>query len=75
METILAQGKQSMQIVNHDYTVDELAKVCRVGPNTVRRWIASGKVAAIRLPGGFYRIPADEVRRLRTLTGLGTRGV
>ena len=43
----------------------ELAELFRVHVSTVRRWIASGRVSAFRLPGGTYRIPADEVSRLR----------
>ena len=52
-------------LTNGDYTVEELARLCLVHAATVRRWIASGRVAAIRLPGGYYRIPAGEVQRLR----------
>ena len=48
------------------YTVEEVAELCRVHEATVRRWIAQKHLMAIRLPGGYYRVPADEVdRRLR----------
>ena len=51
-------------MVEQDYTVEELAEVCRVHVVTVRRWIAEGRIRAIRLPGS-YRIPKVEVDRLR----------
>ncbi len=33
---------------------------------TIRRWIRSGKVRALKTPGGQWRIPESEVRRLAT---------
>ncbi|MDP9222683.1 MAG: helix-turn-helix domain-containing protein [Actinomycetota bacterium] len=33
-------------------TVTEVAELCRVDDATVRRWITTGKLAAIKLPGG-----------------------
>ena len=50
---------------NKVYTAEELARLCRVHVSTVRRWISTGKVAAIRLPGGYYRIESSEVDRIR----------
>jgi len=43
-----------------DYKAEELAILCRVHVSTVRRWISNGSLSAIRLPGGYYRIPAEE---------------
>lgn len=51
--------------MTEDYTPEEVAELCRVHVSTVRRWIAQGQVEAIRLPGGTYRIRAEEVSRLR----------
>lgn len=51
-----------------DFTAEEFAYLCRVHVSTVRRWIALGRVNAIRLPGGRYRIPSFEVERLRQPT-------
>jgi excisionase family DNA binding protein len=42
------------------YTVDQVAELCQVKPAAVRKWIKAGKIAAIRLPGGQYRIPRDQ---------------
>jgi excisionase family DNA binding protein len=48
-----------------NYTVEEVATLFRVHISTVRRWINLGRVQAIRLPGGVYRIPKAAVDRLR----------
>ncbi len=52
-------------LVKQDLTAEELAQIFRVHISTVWRWIRLGQVRAIRLPGGNYRIPQDEVERLR----------
>jgi len=44
--------------------VSEVAKRLRVAESTVRGWIARGDVRAVRLPGGVYRIPEEELERL-----------
>lgn len=42
------------------HTPGEVAKLCRVDAATVRRWIATGRLPATRLPGGTWRVhPAD----------------
>ena len=51
--------------MTQDFTPEEVAELCRVHVSTVRRWIALRQLRAIRLPGGTYRIPAEEVSRLR----------
>jgi len=45
-------------------TVSEAAKLLRVSPLTVRRYIYSGKLRAVKTPGGRNRIPLSEVERL-----------
>ena len=37
-------------------TVPNVAEYCLVTPITVRRWIRDGKLSAMRLPSGHYRI-------------------
>lgn len=32
--------------------------------NTVKNWVRAGKIKAVRLPSGHYRIPAGELDRL-----------
>jgi excisionase family DNA binding protein len=41
-------------------TVDEAATQLRVHPETIRRMIKRGELAAVRA-GSVYRIPADEL--------------
>ena len=52
-----------------DLLVEEFAAIFRVHTCTVRRWIAQEQINAMRLPGGQYRIPAEEVKRLRQPKG------
>ena len=50
-------------------TVQEVAERLRSSPETVRRWIRSGKLRAVR-PGGSklgYRVPESELRRFTAL--------
>lgn len=52
-----------------DFTVDEVAKLVRMHPQTVRRWIKRGELRAFRSPakprGGRLRIAASELARFR----------
>ena len=43
------------------YTVNETAQIYKVHPRTVRRWIASGTIPALKI-GREYRIPSDQLR-------------
>jgi len=38
------------------YTTGEIASLCHVTINAVKKWIASGKLKAFRTPGGHYRV-------------------
>jgi excisionase family DNA binding protein len=40
-----------------------------VSASTLRRWVESGRIRALRTPGGHRRFPASEIRRLSTLPG------
>ena len=52
-------------MTNTYYTVPEVAGILKIHPVTLLRWIAAGKVAAIKLPGGKeYRITAAELERI-----------
>lgn len=42
-------------------TVTEVAAELRVNPETVRRWIKTGRLAGIVTPGGTYRVPRHAV--------------
>ena len=45
-------------------TPGEVAALFRVDPKTVTRWVAAGKLSAIRTPGGHRRFREAEVRAL-----------
>lgn len=42
-------------------TVNSIANYCMVSPATVRRWIKDGKLHAIRLPGGHFRVTVQDL--------------
>ena len=46
------------------YTAKEVAEMLRVHQSTVTYWVRTGKVKAIRTPGGRIRIPREEVERI-----------
>jgi excisionase family DNA binding protein len=43
--------------------VKDVANQCMVSRTTVRRWIKSGELPAIRLPSGHYRINLRDFKR------------
>jgi len=51
----------------------EACRLLGVSYVTLRRWIKEGKIRAIQTPGGKYRIPESEVKRL--LSGVETREI
>jgi len=42
--------------------IKDIASYCMVSKTTVRRWVESGKLQAIRLPSGHYRINRVDYR-------------
>ena len=42
----------------------DAAKLLGVSYQTVKQWIYKKKIRSVRTPGGHYRIPASEIRRL-----------
>lgn len=42
------------------FTTGEIAALCHVTINAVKKWIASGKLCAFRTPGGHYRINRED---------------
>lgn len=52
----------------HLWTVAEVSSKLRVTPQTVQRWLLSGRVAGYKLAHGRvgWRIPQSEVERLLT---------
>ena len=43
-------------------TVNDVAEYCLTSNITVRRWIRDGKIRAIKLPGGHYRVSIEDFR-------------
>ncbi len=54
-------------------TVKGIANYCLVSECTVRRWIKDGKISALRLPSGQYRITALDFRAFLTRYGMPIR--
>jgi excisionase family DNA binding protein len=45
-------------------TPGEVAKILRVSPDTITRWIRLGQLRAAKLPSGTYRIARKDVEKL-----------
>ncbi len=48
--------KRKTRYKENHLTVTDIAGYCLVRSITVRRWIKDGKLSAIKLPSGHYRI-------------------
>ena len=46
------------------FSTGEAGKLLGVSYVTVARWIRAGKLRAIKLPSGHYRVPESEIKRL-----------
>lgn len=56
-------GTKKLKIASRmSVTVNGIANYCLVSESTVRRWIKDGKLSALRLPSGQYRITAADFR-------------
>ncbi len=50
-------------LFEHDFvTIKSISCYCMVSPCTVRRWIKDGKLNAIRLPGGHFRVTTQDFK-------------
>jgi excisionase family DNA binding protein len=43
------------------YTIEEVANLLKVNPESVRRWVRSKKLPAIKLGGKYIRIEASDL--------------
>jgi excisionase family DNA binding protein len=48
----------------HYFTRAEVAELFEVAPNTVSRWVRTGKLPCVRTPGGRRRYPIGPILRL-----------
>jgi len=48
-------------------TTGEAAEILCVTPDAVRKWVQFGKLAAVRTPGGHYRIPRSVIEMIRAM--------
>lgn len=46
------------------YTTGEAARILGISFRTIKRWIYSGKINAVKTAGGHYRIPKETIDRL-----------
>ena len=46
------------------FTRAEVAELFEVSPNTVSRWVRSGKIPSVLTPGGRHRYPVEAITRL-----------
>lgn len=56
----------AVHIVSELATPAEAAAELRVSVGCVKRWLRDGQLCGVRTPGGHWRVPLDELRRLRT---------
>jgi excisionase family DNA binding protein len=52
------------QITKKFLSTGQAASLCSVTPDTVLKWIKSGRLPAQRTPGGHYRVPRDRLTEL-----------
>ncbi|HPT66014.1 MAG TPA: helix-turn-helix domain-containing protein [Candidatus Woesebacteria bacterium] len=43
------------------YTIEEVAEILKVNPESVRRWVRAKKIPAIKLGGKYIRISATDL--------------
>lgn len=55
------------------FSTGEVARICRVSPPTVIKWVDEGRLEGYRIPGSTARrIPVESLRRFLTAYGLTT---
>lgn len=64
------QRTSSSKVLKAYHTTTEVARMLGVSRQTVLRMVHAERVRTCQTPGGFHRIPADEVSRLLAERGL-----
>ncbi len=66
LETVQSLNKEAIMARAEQYkdwlSLGKVAGYCLVSRATVRRWIKTDKLAAIRLPSGHYRVNVADLR-------------
>jgi excisionase family DNA binding protein len=63
-KSLVVNGGVEKMIHGELVTVEEAAKILKVRRETIRRYIKSGHLRALTLPGGDYRLREKDVQRL-----------
>lgn len=63
LETSVQKEYTEVPTEKRFYTTDEVAKLLQVDPESVRRYVRSGKLRAIKLGGKFIRIEKEDLER------------
>jgi excisionase family DNA binding protein len=60
---IIKQIKKKQTVVGQTFiTVDSIASYCMVSRSTVGRWIRDGRLSAMKLPSGHFRVSVKSFR-------------
>ena len=54
--------KESNKAMQTGITVKDIASYCLVSRSTVRRWAKDGRLSAMKLPSGHFRITVEDFR-------------
>lgn len=67
LQTLLLAREQSAQalLARKFYRVPQIAKALGVTTATVRRWVHTGKIPAVRTGGGYMRIAQETLLELQ----------
>ncbi len=63
MATTRAPSQQRRKLAGRTFiTVDSIAGYCMVSRSTVGRWIREGRLSAMKLPSGHFRVSVADFR-------------
>lgn len=61
----MKRQKRCETLESQYYKTNDLAKIFNVSRDAIITWINQGLISAIKTPGGLYRIPINEVDKLK----------
>jgi len=62
MTSIVRETKRKKLEGQTYITVESIAAYCMVSRTTVRRWVLDGRLAAMKLPSGHFRVSMTDFR-------------